>query len=69
MLDEICREGAQQMLAVALESEGAYYIESLVGELDSNGYRLVVRKGHARSTVTTVAGGVEIKTLGSTTSG
>lgn len=61
MLDEICREGARQMLAAALESEAAGYVESLVGELDSKGHRLVVRNGHARPrTVTTVAGGVEV---------
>lgn len=61
MLDEVCREGARQMLAAALESEAASYVESLVGELDSKGHRLVVRNGHARPrTVTTIAGGIEV---------
>lgn len=62
MLDEICREGARRMLAVALETEVAEQIAALAGEVDENGHRLVVRNGHALPrTITTVAGGVEIK--------
>ncbi len=48
-LDEIVREGARRMLAAALETEVAGYIEGLAGELDDEGHRLVVRNGHAPS--------------------
>jgi putative transposase len=62
-LDEICREGARRMLAAALEAEADAYITALVGELDENGRRLVVRNGHARPrTITTSAGAVEVRT-------
>jgi putative transposase len=61
MLDEICREGAQAMLASALEAEVDAYLAELVGERDGEGHRLATRNGHARSrTITTVAGAVEI---------
>jgi putative transposase len=61
-LDEICREGAQRMLAAALEAEADGYVEALTGEVDEDGYRMVVRNGHANPrTVTTVAGGIEIR--------
>ena len=60
-LDEIVREGARRMLAVALEDEVAAYIAAHAGERDENGRRLVVRNGHARPRqVTTVAGAVEV---------
>ena len=62
VLDEICRRGAQRMLAVALEAEADRYIEALSGERDANGRRLVVRNGHAQPrTITTAAGAVEIE--------
>jgi putative transposase len=62
MLDEICREGARQMLAAALEAEVDAYLVELTSELDENGHRLVTRNGHARPrTITTVAGAVEIR--------
>jgi putative transposase len=61
-LDEICREGARRMLAAALEAEADAYIEALADEVDEVGHRLVVRNGHANPrTVTTVAGGIEIR--------
>jgi transposase-like protein len=61
-LDEICREGARRMLAAALEAEVDGYIEALADQVDGNGRRLVVRNGHANErTVTTVAGGIEIR--------
>ena len=62
MLDEICREGAQRMLAAALEAEVDVYIAELVGECDGDGHRLVTRNGHARARkIATVAGAVEIR--------
>jgi transposase-like protein len=61
-LDEIVREGARRMLAVALEAEVAGYIEALAGELDEEGRRLVVRNGHSEPrTIITAAGGIEIE--------
>ena len=61
-LDEICREGARRMLAVALEVEVDAYIEGLAEEVDEDGSRLVVRNGHARPrTITTGAGRIDIQ--------
>jgi hypothetical protein len=63
MLDEICRRGAQRMLAVALEAEVDRYVSELAGEVDGEGRRLVVRNGHASPrTITTAAGAVEVVT-------
>ena len=60
-LDAICREGARRMLAVALEAEVDAYTAALVGELDDDGHRLVVRNGHARPRViATGAGPIEV---------
>ena len=62
ILDEICRQGARQMLAVALEAEVDAYVESHASVLDDEGHRLVVRNGHARARkVTTSAGAIEIE--------
>ncbi len=56
-LDEIVLEGAQRMLAAALEAEVDAYIDGMTGERDENGRRLVVRNGHAEPrTITTAAG-------------
>ena len=61
-LDEIVREGARRMLAVALEAEVDAYVVAFADERDENGRRLVTRNGHAEPrTVTTVAGGIEIE--------
>jgi putative transposase len=61
-LDEICRDGARRMLAVALEAEVDDYLTALAGEVDEAGRRLVVRNGHARPrTITTAAGAVPIR--------
>jgi len=61
-LDEICREGARRMLAVALKLEADEYIAGLEDLLDERGRRLVVRNGHARPrTITTAAGAIEIQ--------
>jgi putative transposase len=50
-LDELVREGARRMLAVALEEEVAAYVAAHAGELDEHGHRLVRRNGHARKRV------------------
>src|SRR5258708_32888515 len=46
VLDEIVREAARQMLAVALQAEVPAYIGAHAEEVDENGHRLVVRNGH-----------------------
>ena len=46
VLDEIVREAARQMLAVALQAEVSAYIDAHAEEVDENGHRLVVRNGH-----------------------
>jgi putative transposase len=61
LLDEIVRDGARQMLAAALQAEVAAYIDAHVGEVDENGYRLVVRNGyHHERDVLTAAGAVAV---------
>ena len=62
LLDEICRDGARQMLAAALLAEVAAHIEAHQGEVDADGHRLVVRNGyHQPRQVTTAAGAVEVR--------
>jgi putative transposase len=62
VLDELVREGARRMLAVALEAEVDAYIEAHGDERDERGRRLVVRNGHAEPrTITTGAGPIEIE--------
>src|SRR3954471_3018118 len=56
-LDELAREGARRMIAVALEAEVADYVERFVEERDEDGKRLVVRNGHARERRVTVGSG------------
>jgi len=61
-LDEIVREGARRMLAVALEAEVDTYVASFTDHLDDQGHRVVTRNGHAEPrTITTAAGGIEIR--------
>lgn len=61
-LDEICREGASRMLAVALEVEVDEYISAFAHEVDDEGRRLVVRNGHANErTITTAAGRLDVR--------
>jgi len=61
-LDEIVREGARRMLAVALEAEVDDYVAAFVDERDERGHRLVTRNGHAEArTITTAAGGIEVE--------
>ena len=59
LLDEIVRDGARVMLAAALRAEVAAYIDANAGEVDQDGYRLVVRNGyHSEREVLTAAGAV-----------
>ena len=61
-LDEIVREGARRMLAVALEAEVDDYVAGFADERDENGHRLVARNGRAEPrTITTAAGGIEVE--------
>ena len=61
-LDEIVLDGAQRMLAAALEAEVDAYIATLVNERDERGRRHVVRNGHAEPrTITTAAGRIEVE--------
>ena len=61
-LDEIVREGARRMLAVALEAEVDDYVAAFADEIDDEGHRLVRRNGHAQQRcITTAAGGIEIR--------
>jgi transposase-like protein len=60
-LDELFREGARRMLAVALEAEVEAYIAAHAELLDEHGHRLVVRNGHAPArSITTGVGQVEV---------
>src|SRR3954449_1643531 len=62
LIDEIVREGARRMLAVALEAEVAAYIDAHAGEVDADGHRLVVRPApHEPRQVTTAAGAVRVR--------
>jgi transposase-like protein len=61
VIDQIVREGAQQMLAAALQAEVAAYCAQFADERDENGHRLVVRNGyHEPREVTTAAGAIEV---------
>ena len=61
-LDEIVREGARRMLAMALEAEADAYIDRYAVERGDDGRRLVVRNGHAKArSITTSAGAVEVE--------
>ena len=62
MLDELVRDAARQMLAVALQAEVAAYVEAHVDEVDEAGRRLVVRNGfRVERDVVTAAGPVTVK--------
>ena len=61
-LDEICRRGAERMLAVALEAEVDVYVEQHRKDRDECGRALVVRNGHARTrSVLAGAGAIEVQ--------
>ena len=60
-LDELFREGARRMLAVALEAEVDAYIAAHAALVDEHGHRLVRRNGHAPTrTITSGVGQVEV---------
>jgi transposase-like protein len=56
-LDDLAREGARRMIALALEAEVADYIERFADERDEDGRRLVVRNGRAKERRVTVGSG------------
>jgi putative transposase len=61
LIDELVRQGAQRMLAEAVQAEVEAYLARFAGELDEHGHRLVVRNGyHQPREVTTTAGPVEV---------
>jgi transposase-like protein len=60
-LDELIREGARRILAVALEAEVDAYLAAHADQVDEYGHRLVVRNGHAPARqLATGAGQVEV---------
>ena len=61
-LDELAQQGAQRMLALALQAEVNEYINRHEGERDENGHALVVRNGRSRErTVQCGAGELKIQ--------
>jgi len=61
-LDEICRRGAERMLALALEAEVDAYLERHVEDRDERGRALVTRNGSARGrTVVAGAGAIKVQ--------
>jgi transposase-like protein len=62
LLDELVRDAARQMLAVALQAEVSAYIDAAAGVVDEAGRRLVVRNGHHNEReVVTAAGPVTVR--------
>ncbi|WP_369227850.1 IS256 family transposase [Streptomyces sp. R39] len=62
LIDEIVREGAQRVLAAALEAQVKAYMAELADQRDDRGHRLVVCNGfHQPRMVITAAGVVEVK--------
>jgi transposase-like protein len=62
LIDELVRQGAQRMLAEAVQAEVDAYLAQFTGELDEHGHRLVVRNGyHQPREVTTTAGPVQVR--------
>ena len=61
-LDEIVRQGAQQMLQAAIDAEVDQFLIEHAAKTDEHGRRYVVRNGHLPSrTVATGAGELEIQ--------
>lgn len=62
VLEEIMREGARKLLAIAMETEVDDFIEKMSPKLDNNGHRLAVRNGyHSERTIMTGIGPINIK--------
>ncbi len=62
VLTEVLRQGAQQMLAVAILAEADAYVEAHNHLLDEDGHRLVVRNGYLpRRAILTGLGQVEVQ--------
>src|SRR5947209_10235486 len=62
LIDDIVREGAQRMLAQALQAEADAVIARFADERDGRGRRLVVRNGsHQPREVLTAAGAVQVR--------
>lgn len=62
LLDQIVRDGAQRMLAAALQAEVAAYIAAHADRVDEQDRRLVVRNGyHEPREVLTSAGAVRVR--------
>ena len=60
-LTDVLRDGAQQLLAQAVEAEVATWIESHQEIVDENGHRMIVRNGHMPSrTIVTGVGSVAV---------
>src|SRR5680860_1110375 len=60
-LDELCRMAAQEMLAIALETERRTYLDAHAAVVDETGHRVVVGNGYLPvREVTTGAGAVEV---------
>lgn len=61
-LDELCRLAAEEMLAVALETERRAYLDAHADVIDEAGHRVVVGNGHLPTReVTTGAGMVQVQ--------
>ncbi len=61
-LDEIARQGAQKMLAQALQAEVDAYLKAAQGERDEHGHALVVRNGyHNERQVLCGVGSIEVR--------
>jgi putative transposase len=56
-LDQLAREGARRMIAVALRAEADEYVARYEDEIDEAGHRLVVRNGRARERRVTIGSG------------
>jgi transposase-like protein len=62
VLSDVLRQGAQQMLAQAIEAEVTEWIETHAAVRDEQGHRQVVRNGHLPArTITTGVGPVEVR--------
>jgi len=62
VLTDVLRQGAQRMLAQAVEAEVAAYIEAHGDQRDGQGHRLVVRNGHKpERTIQTGLGPVPVR--------